>query len=82
MRKQLHKGAVTALTFVDDHSILTGSNDKKILYLYLGEQYIEPTIIKTYELKVRCTGMNIDGLSSEKERTILQNIIKVSKERS
>jgi hypothetical protein len=70
----IHKGAVTALAFVGSQALLSGGNDRRICWIDLGDPSHLPTVSRTFQLKLQCKGMEIDGLKSEREYAILQSL--------
>lgn len=70
----IHTGAVTALAFVGSQALLSGGNDRRICWIDLGDTSHLPTVTRTFQLKLQCKGMKIDGLKSEREYAILQSL--------
>jgi len=74
-RQKVHTRAVTALAFVDDHSLLSGGQDRLLCQLAFGHERGAFTLGRAFALKLRCRGMRIDGLKSDKEREALVKFI-------
>ncbi len=68
-----HEGAVTAMAFLEDQSLLSGGIDRKIVRSDLRPEK-ENRVMQVYQLQLRCEGMNVNGLKSERERKILTGL--------
>lgn len=73
--RRVHDDIVTCVAFLDDHFLLSGSRDKHIHRLCLQSGAKKPLVAQTYELRVRCRGMKIEGVRGEKERTTLEKLL-------
>nr|VFJ54841.1 MAG: Pentapeptide repeat-containing protein [Candidatus Kentron sp. FM]VFJ57735.1 MAG: Pentapeptide repeat-containing protein [Candidatus Kentron sp. FM]VFK08332.1 MAG: Pentapeptide repeat-containing protein [Candidatus Kentron sp. FM] len=67
-RKEIHKGAVRDLGFVDGESLLTAGADGRIHRIRLSDG----ADIHPFELRLRCRGARIAGLEGKREREILE----------
>ena len=75
--REVHRGTVKTLGFVDGESLLTGDADGGIHRLALPDgQDRHPA----FELKLRCRGTKVAGLKSEREKRILEEAGAASEE--
>jgi hypothetical protein len=66
-----HDAAVTSIAFIEDHSVLTGGNDRKIVRLDLRAERANDPIVRVFRLQLQCARMNVAGMKSEKEKDVL-----------
>ncbi len=76
-RQTIHQGVVTSLSFAGPEILLTGGRDKRICRVDLQDMVNTPKLTQTYELRLQCKGMRIDGLRGEKERAVLEKAMQV-----
>lgn len=65
-----HDAAVSSIAFIEDHSVLTGSVDRKIVRSDLRAE-ATGEVLDTFALQVQCAGMNVTDLTGETERETL-----------
>ncbi len=74
-REVLHSGPVTSVCFMGPAALLTGGVDGKIHLLDITDLGNLQGTRRTFELRLQCQGMKIDGLRGEYERAILEKAI-------
>jgi cell division protein FtsA len=62
-----HSEIVKEIVFIDQYNILTSSSDKKICHTTFQKDSLKANCKNYFFLKVKCNGMNINGLKEETE---------------
>ena len=71
-KQKIHEGGVNALCFVGERILLSGGVNRKIYSIKISDSHTIPELEKTFELKLQCKRMKIQGLVGKRERESLE----------